>query len=84
MFATTGADWSQKDGQGRSTGHREDSIISAPFTWVRLNAKRGSEQYQATITNRVIVRPLAAGGRQVAEHRRLGVFRVGKGQHSLW
>ena len=33
------------------------------------------------LANRVLVGPLAAGGRQTVQHGCLGLFQVGKGQH---
>jgi len=45
-------------------------------TWLR--AVPGDE-----LSNRVLVGPLAAGGREAVQHGRLGLFQVGKGQHSL-
>jgi hypothetical protein len=45
-------------------------------TWLR--AVPGDE-----LANRVLVGPLAAGGRQAVQHGRPGLFQVGQGQHSL-
>src|SRR4029453_2482939 len=53
-------------------------------TTVRLNARRGSEQYQAT-SSRIawVVGSLAAGRRQAVQYCGLGVFRSGRARTRL-
>ena len=44
---------------------------------MRLNARRGSEQYQANaLANRMVIGALAAGRRQAIQDGRLSVFEV--------
>ena len=50
---------------------------------MRLNARRGSEQYQATNSRSRGRNALAAGGRQAVQHGRLGVFEVGERRDAL-
>ena len=59
-------------------------VNPVPERDVRLNARRGSEQYPGDeLANSVVVGPLAAGGCQAVQHRRLGLFEVQEGQDAL-
>jgi len=79
---TTDGGQPQIDGRGRVMGLLEVDAIAeddgAVECEARLRAVPGDE-----LANRVLAGPLAARGRQAIQHGRLGLFQVGKGQHSL-